>query len=74
MLFKNCQHCDKAIKPINGSRYNRDANARLIAAAPDMLSVLHRVDAIFSRLQATKEEAEFFIALDAAIAKATTPC
>jgi len=40
-------------------------------AAPDMLNVLHRINANFSRLQSTDEEADIFKAIDAAIAKAT---
>lgn len=46
------------------------ANARLMAAAPDMLSVLHQIDAVFGRLHSTNEERAIFKALDAAIKKA----
>ena len=46
------------------------ANARLMAAAPDMLDVLRNIDAMFSRLQLTLEETAVFEALDAVIRKA----
>lgn len=46
------------------------ANACLMAAAPDMLAVLRRIDACFSRLQRDHNETAVFKALDEAIAKA----
>jgi hypothetical protein len=46
------------------------ANAHLMAAAPDMLAVLRRIDACFSRLQCNHNETSVFKALDDAIAKA----
>lgn len=47
------------------------ANARLIAAAPDMLAALIAVDQAVSRLQLTEEEVSAMALVDTAIAKAT---
>lgn len=57
--FDNCERLKKT----------HLANARLMAAAPDMLGLLRRIAGTFSRLQATDEEAEIFKDIDAAIAK-----
>lgn len=46
------------------------ANARLIAAAPDMLQALRAADEVISRLQLTKDEAAAIALIERAIAKA----
>jgi len=46
-------------------------DARLIAAAPDMLAALRAMDQICPRLQVTDDEKRAFDLLDSAIVKAT---